>query len=128
MRPATHWAYSNFGYCVLGRVIEKITGQTYENFVQQSILAPCGITDMRIAGNSYRDRAPNEVAYLGQFNENPYNMNVRRMDSHGGWIATPQRSRKIHRAPRRHADDPEHPQAGIDQAHDHARSCLSAKL
>jgi CubicO group peptidase (beta-lactamase class C family) len=87
--PGTHWAYSNFGYCILGRVIEKITGQTYENFVQQAILAPCGITDMRIAGNSYRDRAPNEVAYLGQFNENPYNMNVRRMDSHGGWIATP---------------------------------------
>jgi CubicO group peptidase (beta-lactamase class C family) len=88
-QPGTHWAYSNFGYCVLGRVIEKITGQTYENFVQQSVLAPCGITDMRIAGNSYRDRAPNEVEYLGQFNENPYNMNVRRMDSHGGWIATP---------------------------------------
>lgn len=87
--PGTHWAYSNFGYCVLGRVIEKITGQTYENWVQQTVLAPCGITDMRIAGNSYRDRAPNEVAYLGQFNENPYNMNVRRMDSHGGWIATP---------------------------------------
>jgi CubicO group peptidase (beta-lactamase class C family) len=88
-QPGTHWAYSNFGYCVLGRVIEKITGQTYENFVQQSVLAPCGITDMRIAGNSYRDRAADEVAYLGQFNENPYNMNVRRMDSHGGWIATP---------------------------------------
>jgi CubicO group peptidase (beta-lactamase class C family) len=87
--PGTHWAYSNFGYCILGRVIEKITGQTYENFVQQSILAPCGITDMRIAGNSYRDRAPNEVEYLGQYGENPYNMNVRRMDSHGGWIATP---------------------------------------
>jgi CubicO group peptidase (beta-lactamase class C family) len=87
--PGTHWAYSNFGYCILGRVIEKITGQTYENFVQQSVLAPCGITDMRIAGNSYRDRAPNEVEYLGQYGENPYNMNVRRMDSHGGWIATP---------------------------------------
>src|SRR5580704_10422685 len=51
-QPGTHWAYSNFGYCILGRVIEKITGQTYENFVQQSVLAPCGITDMRIAGNS----------------------------------------------------------------------------
>jgi CubicO group peptidase (beta-lactamase class C family) len=88
-QPGTHWAYSNFGYCILGRVIEKITGQTYENYVQQSVLAPCGITDMRIAGNSYRDHAPNEVEYLGQYGENPYNMNVRRMDSHGGWIATP---------------------------------------
>src|ERR1700729_311506 len=28
--PGTHWAYSNFGYCILGRVIEQVTGQTYE--------------------------------------------------------------------------------------------------
>ncbi|MBV9886998.1 MAG: beta-lactamase family protein, partial [Acidobacteria bacterium] len=87
--PGTHWAYSNFGYCILGRVIEKVSGQPYEHFVQQSVLAPCGVTDMRIAGNSYLNRAPNEVEYAGQFNEDPYNMNVRRMDSHGGWIATP---------------------------------------
>src|SRR3984957_16214465 len=65
--PRTHWAYSNFGYCILVRVSEKSPGQTYENFDQQSVLAPCGITDMRIAGNSYRDRALNEVEYLGQF-------------------------------------------------------------
>ena len=63
--PGTHWAYSNFAYCILGHVIEKITSQTYENFVQQSTLAPCAITDMRIAVNSYRHRAPNEVEYLG---------------------------------------------------------------
>ncbi len=87
--PGTHWAYSNFGYCILGRVIEKISGQSYENFVRQSILAPCGITDMRIGGNTYADRAPNEVEYVGQYGENPYDMNIRRMDSHGGWIATP---------------------------------------
>ena len=27
--------------------------------------------------------------YFGQFGENPYDMNVTRMDSHGGWIANP---------------------------------------
>src|SRR5271169_4291430 len=36
--PGTHWAYSNFGYCVLGRVIEQVTGQAYESFVQANIL------------------------------------------------------------------------------------------
>jgi CubicO group peptidase (beta-lactamase class C family) len=86
--PGEHWAYSNFGYCVLGRVIEQVTGQPYESYVQSSILAPCGITDMRIAGNKLHDRAPNEVAYIGQYNEDPYKMNVTRMDSHGGWIAS----------------------------------------
>jgi CubicO group peptidase (beta-lactamase class C family) len=87
--PGQNWAYSNFGYCVLGRVIEKITGQAYADYVQQAVLAPCEITDMQIAGNTLKQRAPNEVVYLGQFGENPYKMNVTRMDSHGGWIATP---------------------------------------
>jgi CubicO group peptidase (beta-lactamase class C family) len=87
--PGQHWAYSDFGYCVLGRLIEQLTGQPYESYVQANILAPCGITDMRIAGNTLHQRAPNEVVYYGQYDENPYNMNVTRMDSDGGWIATP---------------------------------------
>jgi hypothetical protein len=43
---------------------------------------------MRIAGNTLAERAPGEVVYYGQGGENPYDMNVRRMDSHGGWLAT----------------------------------------
>ncbi|WP_158912045.1 serine hydrolase [Granulicella sp. L56] len=86
--PGTHWAYSNFGYCILGRVIEQVTGQPYEGYVQTNILAPCGITTMQIAKNSERERAPNEVVYVGQYSEDPYKLNVTRMDSHGGWIAS----------------------------------------
>ncbi|MGA7030828.1 MAG: serine hydrolase domain-containing protein [Candidatus Acidiferrales bacterium] len=87
--PGQHWAYSNFGYCLLGRVIEQVTGQPYADYVQANILAPCGISDMRIAGNKLNQRAVNEVVYYGQYGEDPYKMNVTRMDSHGGWIATP---------------------------------------
>ena len=87
--PGQHWAYSNFGYCVLGRVIEQVTGQPYADYVQSSILTPCGISDMKIAGNKLNQRAPNEAAYFGQYSEKPYDLNVTRMDSHGGWIATP---------------------------------------
>jgi CubicO group peptidase (beta-lactamase class C family) len=87
--PGQHWAYSNFGYCLLGRVIEQITGQPYESYVQANILAPCGISNMRIAGNSLKQRAPNEVVYFGQYNEDPYKINVARMDSDAGWLATP---------------------------------------
>jgi CubicO group peptidase (beta-lactamase class C family) len=86
--PGQHWAYSNFGYCVLGRVIEALTGQSYAAWVQANILAPCGITDMQIARNKESQKASNEVVYYGQFGENPYAINVTRMDSHGGWIAT----------------------------------------
>jgi CubicO group peptidase (beta-lactamase class C family) len=86
--PGTQWAYSNFGYCVLGRVIEQVTGQPYDGYVQANILAPCGITTMEIAKNKERQRAPNEVVYVGQYSEDPYKLNVTRMDSHGGWIAS----------------------------------------
>jgi CubicO group peptidase (beta-lactamase class C family) len=87
--PGQQWAYSNFGYCLLGRVIEQITGQPYAAYVQSNVLAPCGIGNMRIAGNTLRQRAANEVVYFGQYNEDPYKLNVARMDSNGGWLATP---------------------------------------
>ncbi|QPF89108.1 serine hydrolase domain-containing protein [Bradyrhizobium commune] len=86
--PGQHYAYSNFGYCVLGRVIEKLTGQRYAEHVRAEVLARCGVTDMTIAGNTSDQRQAGEVAYYDRV-ENPYEMNVRRMDSHGGWIATP---------------------------------------
>jgi CubicO group peptidase (beta-lactamase class C family) len=94
--PGKVFAYSNFGYCLLGRVIEKITGMSYAEYVHKRILGPSGITNMRIAGNILADRAPAEVRYYGQtliagedHNDDPYALNVTRMDSHGGWIATP---------------------------------------
>jgi CubicO group peptidase (beta-lactamase class C family) len=87
--PGTHYAYSNFGYCVLGRVIEQIGGRPYRDFVHEEILGSCGIRDMRISGNTLTERFPEEVIYYGQNGENPYDMNVARMDSHGGWLANP---------------------------------------
>lgn len=86
----THYAYSNFGYCVLGRVIEKVTGKAYADYVRQAVLEPCGIRTMSIGGNTLAERQENEVVYTGQSGQNPYIMNVRRMDSHGGWIARPE--------------------------------------
>ncbi|MGC1296083.1 MAG: serine hydrolase domain-containing protein [Alloacidobacterium sp.] len=87
-QPGTQWIFSNFGYCLLGRIIEQITGQPYETYVQTNILAPCGITGMQIARNSERDRASNEVIYIGQYSEDPYKININRMDSADGWIAS----------------------------------------
>ena len=86
--PGTHYAYSNFGYCVLGRVIEKVTRQSYAEYVRATVLRRCGVGDMTIAGNTLAQRRPGEVKYYGQA-DNPYGMNVARMDSHGGWIARP---------------------------------------
>jgi CubicO group peptidase (beta-lactamase class C family) len=86
--PGAHWAYSNFGYCILGRVIEQVTGEPYHSCVRTNILGPCGISTMQIARNKEIDSANNEVVYYGQSTEDPYKLNITRMDSHGGWIAS----------------------------------------
>jgi CubicO group peptidase (beta-lactamase class C family) len=86
--PGQSYAYSNFGYCVLGRVIEKVSRQGYAAFVGDTVLKRCGIADMAIAGNTLAQRRSGEVKYYGQ-NDDPYGMNVARMDAHGGWIARP---------------------------------------
>lgn len=83
--PGAHYAYSNFGYCVLGRVIERASGLPYAPFVRRNVMQPAGIHDMQIGTHQ---AAPNEVRYYGQGDENPYDFPIYRMDSHGGWIAT----------------------------------------
>ncbi len=87
--PGTAFAYSNFGYCLLGRIVEKLSGQTYETYVRDVVLRRCGIDEMHVAGNTLFERQPGEVRYYAQNDGDPYGMNVRRMDSHGGWIARP---------------------------------------
>jgi CubicO group peptidase (beta-lactamase class C family) len=80
------YEYANFGYCLLGRVIEQASGQPYETYVRNNVLNKAGITRMVIADNSLAGRKSGEVVY---YPSGAYNLNVRRFDSHGGWIATP---------------------------------------
>ena len=87
-KPGTAYAYSNFGYCILGRLLEKLTGLPYVQAVQREVLAKCGITTMRIGGDTLAERAQKEVAYSSNGIGAPYGMKVARMDSHGGWIAS----------------------------------------
>jgi len=45
--PGQSWKYSNSGYVVLGAVIEKASGKTYEDYVEQELFAPLGMTRSR---------------------------------------------------------------------------------
>ena len=42
--PGSSWAYSNYGFILLGAVIEKVTGHSYYDYVQRHIYAPAGMT------------------------------------------------------------------------------------
>jgi CubicO group peptidase (beta-lactamase class C family) len=85
--PGSAYMYLNFGYCLLGRIIERVTGKGYADHVLQAIAGPAGIHSMAIAGDTAAARAADEVVYYGQGGEDPYSMKVARMDAHGGWIA-----------------------------------------
>ncbi len=85
--PGTRYAYSNFGYCLLGRVIEKVTGQPYERFVREAVLAPAGIKRTRLGRRV--ERAEGEVRYYIKNDDGaPEGVNLEAMDSHGGWISS----------------------------------------
>jgi len=88
-RPGHRYAYSNFGYCLLGRVIEAAADRPYEAYLQGAILRPAGIDTMRIGSPSKAGRAPGEVAYHDRARGQAYGrFSPRAMDAHGGWIAS----------------------------------------
>lgn len=61
--PGMGQAYSNLGYSILGLVIEKVTGMTYDAYCRKNILEPLGIFDMCMAHNMKDEKAPYEVTY-----------------------------------------------------------------
>jgi N-acyl-D-amino-acid deacylase len=102
--PGTRFAYSNFGYCVLGRIIEQRSGESYENYVKKSVLAPMGITRMTLGRSLRENREKDEVTYypgaakpgkpvFESIKEEkvpaPYGtFCLEAMDAHGGWLAS----------------------------------------
>jgi len=50
--PGEKWNYSNSGYVLLGYLIEKISGKTYSQFVQENIFTPLGMKDSGYDSNS----------------------------------------------------------------------------
>ncbi|MGP3969893.1 serine hydrolase domain-containing protein [Streptomyces sp. 6N223] len=100
-QPGSTYRYSNFGYCVLGRIIEEVNQdrQSYEEYVLNNVLRPCGITDMRIGSSTPAGRVPGEAKYFPTETgtqqpctplmlNDPYRLNMLRMDAHGGWVAS----------------------------------------
>ena len=69
--PGTWQDYSNFGYLVLSMVIEKISGMSYEDFMQEKVLHPAGCVGFKLGGNYYVDKYPEEVRYYVQKDDEP---------------------------------------------------------
>ena len=101
--PGSRFAYANIGYLVMGRIIESISGDTYETYVKQHLLLPLGIDTMQIGHSTRETRAPREVCYYTAFDATieasfgpyrgqrvslAYNRSIEVQEAAGGWIAS----------------------------------------
>jgi CubicO group peptidase (beta-lactamase class C family) len=44
-KPGEEYVYSNFGYCLLGYIIEKVSGELYASFLNTHVFGPLGMTN-----------------------------------------------------------------------------------
>jgi CubicO group peptidase (beta-lactamase class C family) len=98
--PGKVYAYSNVGYLVLGKIVEKISGMDYATYVQKNILEPLSVNDMHLGKNLLADKDAHEVCYYGDYSipscygdgktvPSQYGgFNLEAMNAHGGWLAS----------------------------------------
>lgn len=82
--PGSKEAYSNFGYCVLGRVLEAVHKKPYADCLNDLIATPLGVKDLKVGVAATKKRDPREVWY--PVADDAYPLDV--MDSHGGLVAS----------------------------------------
>ena len=63
--PGSKFEYSNTGFILLGAIIEKITGQSYDDYIQKHIFDPCG---MQSTGLFRQDQLKEDMA-VGYFRD-----------------------------------------------------------
>ncbi len=99
--PGRDGAYSNFGYCVLGRVIEKVSGRSYGDYLNEFIIKPISAQSIALGRSLPKDRNPAEPFYSDPFTapsvfpplgamvpspDGSFCLEV--MDAHGGLVAS----------------------------------------
>lgn len=102
--PGSTTLYSNIGYGILSKVIEKISGQEYESYIRENVLRPAGCFDLYLGHNLYENKFGNEVRYYEPLNAEliiPCNgkgklvpkcyggNNIEGLYGAGGWVASP---------------------------------------
>lgn len=98
--PGATYAYSNFGYCLLGRIIEKATGLTYSQALQ-NYASSNGYSDIGLAHSLQNQALSNEIgiykdlgsaiSVFAPFGSVPWpygGFDIENMDSHGGMVTS----------------------------------------
>jgi CubicO group peptidase (beta-lactamase class C family) len=73
-QPGEKWSYSNSGYALLGAIIERVSGQSYEDFLQKNIFEP-----LKMVNTGYdHNRSDLAVGYVssGRIKANSVDMSL----------------------------------------------------
>jgi D-alanyl-D-alanine carboxypeptidase len=81
--PGTTFRYSNLNFCLLGLLIEDVTGRPYVDVVTDELLVPLGLEGMRLAGTF--DVRDGEVEHRSDAGRNYMEV----LGAAGSWIASP---------------------------------------
>ncbi|MGI9051986.1 MAG: serine hydrolase domain-containing protein [Ilumatobacteraceae bacterium] len=81
--PGAAYLYSNLNFCLLGLLIEQVSGRGYQAVVDELLLEPLGITGMRLAGTF--DAGESEVLHPSSPGRNYMEV----LGAAGSWVATP---------------------------------------
>jgi CubicO group peptidase (beta-lactamase class C family) len=86
--PGSRWEYSNYGFVLLGLVIDKVSGQSYYDYIREHIYEPAGMTS---SGSEPEDQAVEDrsIGYTkmggGQWHPNTDTLPYRGTSAGGGY-------------------------------------------
>jgi Beta-lactamase class C and other penicillin binding proteins len=56
--PGTSYHYSDTGYSLLGKIIERVSGKSYEDFIKDELLTPNGLLDTTLPSKGADQKLP----------------------------------------------------------------------
>jgi D-alanyl-D-alanine carboxypeptidase len=81
--PGSTYNYANMNFCLLGLLVEQVTGRPYADVVDELVLRPLGINDMRMAGTF--DFQDGDVLHP----TTPTRKFMEALGAAGAWVGTP---------------------------------------
>lgn len=64
-KPGEKYRYTNAGYTLLAAIVEEVSGQPFETYLQKNIFKPAGLTSTGYPWDKKFDNAPVAVGYVG---------------------------------------------------------------
>ena len=74
--PGTRFSYSNMGYSFLGLIIEKITQEPYENYLDKNLLGPLGMTSSTFQFTTQKGKNADQHLAMGHFDKRTTQENI----------------------------------------------------